>query len=77
MVTSVAPGGAAAQAGMLAGDEITAVDGQPVGSPAELRDHLYGDPPGTSVSLTYVDGGMAGSTVAVLTAPPAGSTTSP
>ncbi len=77
VVTAVVPGGAAATAGLQAGDVITAVDGQPVRSPAELRDHLYGEPPGTSVSLSYVDGGLSGTTVAVLTAPPAGVTSSP
>ncbi len=77
VVTSVVPGGAAAGAGLQPGDVIVGVDSQPVRSPAELRDHLYGEPPGASVTLAYVDGGLAGTTVAVLTAPPAGRASSP
>jgi S1-C subfamily serine protease len=41
--------GAAARAGLQAGDVIVAVDGEPVHSTAELRTRLYADLPGTTV----------------------------
>ncbi|HEX3460061.1 MAG TPA: PDZ domain-containing protein [Acidimicrobiales bacterium] len=43
--------GAAAQAGLQAGDVIVAVDGEPVHSTAELRTRLYADLPGTTVVI--------------------------
>lgn len=43
LVTNVDPSGAAADAGIRAGDVIQEVDGAPVTSPAELRNALRGD----------------------------------
>jgi len=72
VVDSVDPGGAAALAGLQAGDQIMAVDGGPVHSVAELRSRLYPFPPGTEVSITFLRGGTVGTTQAVLgTAAPA------
>lgn len=51
-VKEVAPGTAAAAAGILAGDEIVAFDGQPMLSVADVQWVLHGiDPDGGSVSL--------------------------
>ena len=60
LVTSIVPGGPAAVAGLEDGDVVTAVDGYPVRSPAELDTQLYADAPGTQVTVT-VD--RAGSTL--------------
>ncbi len=60
LVTSVAPGGPAAVAGLEDGDVLTAIDGYPVRSPAELGTRLYTYAPGTQVTVT-VD--RAGSTL--------------
>ena len=59
-VAEVEQGGAAAKAGIAAGDVITAVDGTRVGSLAELRDVLDGHEPGDSVGITWQDGSGAG-----------------
>jgi putative serine protease PepD len=60
LVASVAPGGPGAEMGLEDGDVVTAVDGYPVRSSAELDTRLYTDAPGTQVTLT-VD--RAGSTL--------------
>jgi S1-C subfamily serine protease len=49
--------GPAAAAGLLAGDIIVGVDGNPVHSKAELDTRLYADSPGTVLSLVVVRGG--------------------
>jgi S1-C subfamily serine protease len=56
-VVSVAPGGAAAKAGLQAGDVITEVDGQPTPSQATLTALLATLKPGQTVSVTYDRGG--------------------
>lgn len=56
-VISVNRGGAAARAGVRAGDIIEAVDGQPVHSMAEMVGQLYSLPPHTSVVLNLDRGG--------------------
>jgi putative serine protease PepD len=54
---SVDGGGPAALSAMLAGDVITAIDGYPVRSSAELTTRLYPDRPGTPVQVTLDRGG--------------------
>ena len=51
-VVSVEPGSAAAKAGLTQGDEIIAIDGQPVHDPVELGARVRGHKPGDSVQLT-------------------------
>lgn len=54
IVEAVQPSGGAARAGIVAGDVITAVAGQPVSSLANLQDVLAGLTPGTKVAVTVV-----------------------
>jgi S1-C subfamily serine protease len=54
IVSQVTPGGAAAKAGIVAGDVITAVNGQPVTSLADLQNILAGLTPGTPATVTVV-----------------------
>ena len=54
IVQSVTPGGAAAKAGLPAGDVITEIDNQPVTSLADLQDVLAGLAPGTTVSVSLI-----------------------
>lgn len=54
LVSSVAEGGPAAQAGLLVGDVIVQVGGKPVGSLDDLRAHLR---PGETVALRVARGG--------------------
>jgi S1-C subfamily serine protease len=58
-LVSVDRDGPGADAGLQAGDVITAVGGAPVGSLAELETRLYADPPGTTVSLSILRDGSA------------------
>jgi S1-C subfamily serine protease len=51
-VDSVLSNGPAAQAGLRAGDVITAIDGRPVRTMAELADRLSGYRPGDSITVT-------------------------
>ena len=53
---SVASYSPAADAGLVPGDVITAIDGSQVHSTAELRSRLYADPPGSSLSVTIQRG---------------------
>jgi S1-C subfamily serine protease len=53
-VSQVTPGGAAAKAGIAAANVITAVNGQPVTSLADLQNILAGLNPGTPASVTVV-----------------------
>ena len=66
LVDSVQEGGPAGLAGLLPGDIITAIDGQPVHSSAELFSRLYADPPGTELAVTFERGGAEATTTAVL-----------
>ncbi len=52
LVGSVEPGSGAAGAGLQPGDIITAVDGQPVATVANLQRSIYGRAPGSTVALT-------------------------
>jgi len=64
VVVSVMSDGAAACAGLVTGDRITAVAGHAVRSVAELATRLYADPPGTELSVTAErDGAMVRTTV--------------
>jgi S1-C subfamily serine protease len=52
-------GSPAVAGGMVDGDVITAVDGEPVHSAAELRTRLYALPPGTELQVTFERGGTS------------------
>jgi S1-C subfamily serine protease len=70
-VLGVLPDGPAAQAGMTAGDDITAVDGRPVTSGAGLTTALAGHTPGQQVTITWsaTTGGFHSATVTLDTGP--------
>lgn len=59
-VAEVESDGPAAAAGLASGDVITSIDGQRVGSLADLRDVLEGFEPGEDVAVTWTDTGGAG-----------------
>ena len=65
-VDSVDRDGPAAAAGLAPGDVITAIDGYPVQSAAELRARLYPDPPGMALAVTYRQDGVTQTTTVVL-----------
>jgi S1-C subfamily serine protease len=52
-IVAVVPGDPAAQGGLVAGDMITALAGQPVTSPESLTTALLGEAPGDSVQVQY------------------------
>jgi hypothetical protein len=56
MVSGVAPGGAAEQAGLKANDAIVAVNGRKVSSAQELRASLAGHQAGEVVQITWYNG---------------------
>jgi S1-C subfamily serine protease len=67
------PGSAAANAGLTAGDTITALGGQSITSPAGIRSVLTGHHPGDSITITWTDQDAAShSATVVLTTGPAG-----
>jgi S1-C subfamily serine protease len=68
VLQTVDPSGAAARGGLAVGDTIVAVDGGAVHSVAELRTRLYAEPPGTTVPVTYLRNGVAGTTTVELAA---------
>lgn len=71
-IVEVVPGGPAADAGLVPGDVVTAVNGQAVTSPEELTDLLLGESPSASVHVRYLDPYGVQSTVTVkLTSGPA------
>ncbi|TFB99202.1 MULTISPECIES: S1C family serine protease [unclassified Cryobacterium] len=72
VITAVVAGSAAATAGIVAGDTITAVDGTSITSAAALTSTLTAYNPGDSVTLTWTDTAGAPHTAsATLTAGPA------
>jgi len=54
-ITTVLPGGAAARAGLTAGDTITSLDGQAVTAGRSLTDVLLTKRPGNTVQVQYLD----------------------
>lgn len=66
-VGRVVPGGAAAKAGLRAGDHILAIDGVPVQTQAELLERLAQHRPGDKVKITYKRAGRVYETTATLT----------
>ncbi len=72
-ISSVVSGGAAAQAGLAAGDTITSVAGQSVSSPTDISDILVGYHPGNKIQVSWVDssGQSHTGTVVLGSGPPA------
>lgn len=58
-ITTVASGSPADQAGLKAGDVVTAVDGQPVMSTAQLAQGIRTHQPGDQVAITYTRSGAS------------------
>jgi membrane-associated protease RseP (regulator of RpoE activity) len=58
-VASVVSGGPADQAGLKAGDVITAVNGTTVSTPAALAQQIQSHQPGDQVTITYTRGGSS------------------
>ena len=69
-VTAVAPGGPAANAGLLAGDVITAVEGKPAKDPTALALLTLTKKPGETVAVTYSREGTSADTVITMGTPP-------
>lgn len=67
LVDTVQPNGAAARAGIQAGDAIVDIDGRPVRSLADLRTRLYAKPPGAAITVTYDRNGTTATVGVVLT----------
>jgi S1-C subfamily serine protease len=65
IVSQATPGGGAARAGIVAGDVITAINGKPVTSLADLQNILAGLSPGATANVTVVTQGGATKTVPV------------
>ena len=57
LVAEAAPGGAAAEAGIVPGDIVLAVDGRPVASGADLAAKIGSMAPGTAVKITILRDG--------------------
>jgi S1-C subfamily serine protease len=66
IVSQVTPGGAAARAGITTGDVITAINGQPVTSLADLQNILAGLTPGAGATVTLTGQNGATRTVHVV-----------
>jgi S1-C subfamily serine protease len=65
IVSRTTPGGGAARAGIVAGDVITAINGKPVNSLADLQNILAGLSPSATVNVTIVTQDGAAKTVPV------------
>jgi serine protease Do len=72
MVTEVAAGSPAADAGLKSGDVITGIDGVEVDEPQGLNYRIATKPIGSTAKLAYVRGGQAAETSVKLEAAPAG-----
>jgi S1-C subfamily serine protease len=69
-VIQVVPGTPAASAGMRNGSVITSVNGQSIGSPADLSNVMHTTKPGDSASISWVDSsGQHSASVQLITAP--------
>jgi S1-C subfamily serine protease len=55
LIVGVVSNGPAASAGLVAGDLITAVDGQTASSPSDVSSLILTEKPGATVSVTYTD----------------------
>ena len=67
MIREVVEDSPAAEAGLREGDLITALDGEPVGSPAELAERIGALEPGARVELTLLRDGEDGEQVVSIT----------
>ena len=65
-ITEVADGSAGAEAGLEAGDIVTAINGQPIGSSDALVAGIRGYRPGEQVTLTYLRDGQKAETEVTL-----------
>jgi S1-C subfamily serine protease len=72
-IAGVTPGGAAATAGLAAGDVITSVDGQSLSSASTLSRIIGSDKPGQSIQVAWTDANGAShtTTVTLQSGPPA------
>jgi S1-C subfamily serine protease len=71
-VAGVLQGSAAAQAGLTAGDTITALNGRTIGSASQVRSALAGFHPGDKISISWTDqAGKSHTATVVLNAGPA------
>ena len=72
LVSGVVSGTPADDAGLVAGDTITGVDGTTITAPSDLTSVLAGHAPGQNITVTWVDGsGATQSAVVTLAAGPA------
>ena len=69
-VTSVAPGGPAANAGLQQGDVVTKVDGQPATDPLQLALLTLKKKPGDAVTITFDRSGTTMQATVTLGSPP-------
>ena len=70
-VSGVAAGGPAASAGLLPGDVITTIDGQPVADADQLAAVTLARKPGETVTITYERAGTSADATITLGVPPA------
>jgi S1-C subfamily serine protease len=72
LIASLVAGGPADQAGLVAGDVITSLDGNPVDSPTTLGTLMQHETPSASVEVDYIDQNGVAQTVTVTlgTGPP-------
>ncbi len=68
-ILTIVPGSPADQGGLKAGDVITAVDGSPITSAAELVQRIRAHQPGDQVTLTYTRAGTSSQAPVKLSAP--------
>jgi S1-C subfamily serine protease len=71
-VTKVAPGGAGNKAGLLPGDRLTSVNGQPVGTVDAVNQALIGLSTGDTIELQFTRGVASFTSMATLAARPPG-----
>ena len=72
VISGVVTGTPAADAGLVAGDTITGVDGTTIATPSDLTSALAAHAPGQNITITWVDGsGATQSADVTLTAGPA------